>query len=103
MHAEIYYGGFKFYCLLLEKKAYLIDSFKFHEMKFSTVLMNWLIREKMFTFFYNKFKPVNRMHYMKCGVNASLLTQFWLLQKVCSTLDHCFIMTHSICREGDML
>ena len=43
------------------------------------------------------------MHYMKCGVNSSLLTQFWLLQKVCGTLDHCFIMAHSICKEGDTL
>ena len=30
------------------------------------------------------------MHYIKCGVNGSLLSQFWLLQKVCGTLDHCF-------------
>jgi len=22
----------------------------------------------MFTYFYNKFRPVNRMHYIKCGV-----------------------------------
>ena len=34
--------------------------------------MNWLIWEKMFTYFHNKFRPVNRMHYMKCGVNSSL-------------------------------
>jgi len=26
--------------------------------------MNWLIREKMFTYFLNIFKPVNRMHYI---------------------------------------
>ena len=36
--------------------------------------MNWLIREKMFTHFYNTFRPVNRMHYTKYGVNISLLT-----------------------------
>jgi len=36
------------------------------------------------------------MHYIKCDVNSSLLTKFWLLQKVCGTLVHCFIMTHSI-------
>jgi len=36
--------------------------------------MNWLIREKMFTYFYNKFRPVNRMYYVQCGVNSSLLT-----------------------------
>jgi len=33
---------FKFYCLFLEKKVYLINfSFKFNEMKFYSVLMNW--------------------------------------------------------------
>jgi len=26
----------------------------------------------MFTYFYNKFSPVNRIHYIKCGVNSSL-------------------------------
>ena len=56
-------GDFKLYCLLLEKKAYLIDfSFKFKEIKFCTLLMNWLIWKKMFTYFYNKFRPVNRKH-----------------------------------------
>ena len=43
------------------------------------------------------------MHYMKCGVNSSLLTQFWLLQKVCGTMNHCFIITHSIHKEGDTI
>ena len=33
--------------------------------------MNWLIWEKIFTYFYTKFRPVNRMHYIKCGVNSS--------------------------------
>ena len=28
----------------------------------------------MFTYFYNKFRPVNHMHYIKYGVNSSLLT-----------------------------
>ena len=32
--------------------------------------MNWLIREKMLTYFYNKFRPVNCMHYIKYGVNT---------------------------------
>jgi len=32
--------------------------------------MNWLIWEKMFTYFYNKFRPMNRMHYIKFGVNV---------------------------------
>jgi hypothetical protein len=66
-------GNFKFYCLILEKKTYLLDfSFKFNEIKFCALHMNWLIWEKMFTYFYNKFKPVNHIHYMKCGVNSSL-------------------------------
>jgi len=57
----------------------------------------------MFTYFYNKFRPVNHTYYIKCGVNSSLVTQFWLLHKVCGTLDHCFITTHSIHKEGDIL
>jgi len=67
---------FKFYCLLLGgEKASLIDfSFKFNEIKFCTVLMIWLIQEKMLTYFYNKYRPVSRMHYIKCVVNSSLLT-----------------------------
>ena len=32
--------------------------------------MNWLIGEKIFTYFYNKFWPLNRMHYIECGVNT---------------------------------
>jgi len=61
--------------LTLGKKVYLVDfSFKFNETKFCTVLMNWLIREEMFTYFYNKFRPVNHMYYIKCGVNSSLLS-----------------------------
>jgi hypothetical protein len=65
--------------------------------------MNWLVQEKMFIYFCNKFRPVNRMYYIKFGLNSSLLTQFWLLHKVCGTLDHCFIMTHSIHKQGDIL
>jgi len=53
--AEFFTGDFKFYCLLLGKKTYFIDfSFKFNEIKFCTLLMNWLIWEKMFTYFHNK-------------------------------------------------
>jgi hypothetical protein len=26
--------------------------------------MNWLIREKIFTYFYNTFRPMNLMHYI---------------------------------------
>ena len=46
---------------------------------------------------------MNRMHYIKCGVNSSLLTYFLLLRKVCGTLDHCFITTHSIHKQGNIL
>ena len=59
-----------------------------------------VMKKKMFTNFCNKFRPVNHMHYIKCAVNNSLLTLFWLLQKVCGTLDPCFITTHSIHKEG---
>ena len=64
--------------------------------------MNWLIWEKEFTCFYNKFMPVNRMHYIKCGLNSSLLTLLWMLHKVCGTLDPCFITAHTIHKEGDL-
>jgi len=47
-------------------------SLKFNEIKFFTLLLNWLILEKIFAYFYNKFSPVNRVHYIKCGVNSSL-------------------------------
>jgi len=58
-----------------KKKTYLLDfSFKFNEIKFCTLLMNCLIWKTMFTYFYNKLSSVNRMHYIKCGVNSSLLT-----------------------------
>jgi len=72
---KFFLGFFKFQCMLLEKKLYLTDfSFKFNETKFCTLLMNWSIQEKIFTYFYNKFRPLNRMHYIKCGVNSSSLT-----------------------------
>jgi len=34
--------------------------------------LNWLIWEKMFTYFYNKFRPVNHMYFIKYCVNSSL-------------------------------
>jgi hypothetical protein len=42
---------------------------KFNEIKFCTLLVNWLIWKKMLTYFYNKFRPVNHMHYIKFGLN----------------------------------
>ena len=93
---EFFLEFFKFQCMLLEKKSYLIDfSFKFNAIKFGNLLMNWFIREKMFAYCYNKFRPLNRIHYVKCSVNSLLLTKFWLLQKVCGTLDHYFTTTHN--------
>jgi hypothetical protein len=62
-------GDFDFKCLLL-KKTYLVDfSLKFKEIKFCTPFMNWLIREKMFAYFYNKVRPMNCIHFIKCDVN----------------------------------
>jgi len=56
----------------------------------------------MFTYFCNKSRPVNRMHYIKCTVNSSLLSLLWLLQKVYGTLEPSFITTHSIHKECDL-
>jgi hypothetical protein len=59
---------------LRERKVYLIYfPFKVKEIKSYTLFMNWLIWEKMFTYFYNKFRSVNCMHYTKCSVNSLLL------------------------------
>jgi hypothetical protein len=41
-------------------------------MEFFILLVNLLIREKIFTYFYNKFRPVTRMYFIKCCVNSSL-------------------------------
>jgi len=60
---------------LRKKKSYLIDfSFKFNEIKFCNLLMNWLSQENIFTYFYNKFMHVNHIRYIKYGENSSLLT-----------------------------
>ena len=68
---EFFLGVFKFQCMLLGKKSYLLDfSFKFNAIKFGNLLMNWFVREKMFTYCYNKFGPLNRMHCVKCSVNS---------------------------------
>jgi hypothetical protein len=43
-------GGFKFLCLPLGKKSYLLHfSFKFNEVKFFALFMNWIIQKKNFT------------------------------------------------------
>ena len=55
----------------------------------------------MLTYFYNEFRPVDCMHFIKRGVNNSWLTQLCLLH-ACGTLGHCFILTHSINTEGDL-
>ena len=44
---EFFLGVFKFQCMLLEKKSYIIDfSFKFNAIKFGNLLMNLFIRKK---------------------------------------------------------
>jgi len=46
---EFFSGVFKFQCMLLEKKSYLIDfSFKFNALKFGNLRMNLFIRKKNF-------------------------------------------------------
>jgi len=60
---------------LRKKKSYLIDfTFKFNAIKFGNLHTNWFIQKKIFSYFYNKFRPVNRMHYITCSVNSLLLT-----------------------------
>jgi hypothetical protein len=57
--------------MFVGKKAYLIDfSFKFNGIKVCAELMNWSMRKKIFAYFYDKFRPVNLMNYIKCGVNS---------------------------------
>jgi hypothetical protein len=56
--------------------------------------MNWLIWEKMFIHFYNKFTPLNCMCFIKCGANITQLMWIWLLQMICGTLDHCLVTNH---------
>ena len=87
---------FKLQCMLLGKKSYPLDfSFKFNAIKFGNLLMNCFIREKMFTYCYNKFRLLNCMHYVKCSVN-DLLHIIVVMQKVCGSLDHYFTAAHTI-------
>jgi hypothetical protein len=58
--------------------------------------MNWLIGEKMFTYFYNKFRPVDCKQFIKLSVKILLLTQFWLLQAIRSTLVHYYITIENL-------
>ena len=87
--------------LTLRKKSYLIDfSFKFNEIKFCTLLMNWLIWEKMLTYFYNKFRPVNCMYFIKCCVNSSLHNSGCCIRSVAPWIT--VLSWHSIQKEGDI-
>ena len=56
----------------------------------------------MFTYFYNIFRPVNRMYFTKCCVNIALHNSDCCIRSValCITV---FITTHSIHKEGDIL
>jgi hypothetical protein len=62
--------------------------------------MSWLIWEKIFTYFYNKFSPMNRMLYMKCGVNSSLHNSGCCRRCVAPWIT--FITTHRIHKEDDL-
>jgi len=63
--------------------------------------MNCLIQEKMFTYFYNKFRPMNRMYYIKSGVNSSLHNSGCLTRSVAPWIT--FIVAQGIHKEGDIL
>jgi len=92
---------FKFYCLLLgEKEAHLIDfSFKFNEIKFCSA--NELVNvAKNVSYFYNKCRPVNCMHYIKCAVNSSLLTSGCYRRSVAPYIP--VLSQHSIHKGGDL-
>lgn len=53
-----------------EREASLIDlPLKFKEIKFGNLSMNWLTQDNMLT--YNKFSPVNCIHYLKCSINIT--------------------------------
>jgi len=62
--------------------------------------MNWLIQEKVFTYFYDKFRPVNCMHYITCVVNSSLHNSGCCRRSVVPY--YCFIKTHNIHNGGDL-
>ena len=63
--------------------------------------MSWLIGEKMFTHFYNKFRPVNCMYYIKCGVNSLLHNSGCCIRSVAPWMTG--LSWHSIHKEGDIL
>jgi len=63
--------------------------------------MHWLIQEKIFAYFYNRFRPVNRMYIIKCAVNISLHNSGCCIRSVAPWIS--FITTHSIHKEGDVL
>jgi hypothetical protein len=64
--------------------------------------MNWLIREKIFTYFYNKFRPVNSLYYIKCVVNKSLHNSGCCIRSMVHWTT-VFFKIHSMHKEGDIL
>jgi len=63
--------------------------------------MNWLIRKKIFAYFYNKLRPVNCMRYIKCDVNSSLHNSGGCIRSVAPWIT--VLSRHSIHEEGDIL
>jgi len=55
---------------------------------------SWECKNHMYTI-WNNWLFTNYIHH--------IASHFWLLQKVCGILDHCFITTHIIHNEGDTL
>jgi hypothetical protein len=89
-------GDLNFCAYSQKKKSYLLHfSFKFNQVKFFALFMNWLIHKKIFTSLIINL-GLNCMRFIKCSSNTLLLTCFWLLQKVSGTLDHYFITAYTI-------
>jgi len=63
--------------------------------------MNWLSWERLFTYFYNKFRPVNHIHYIKCGVNSSLHNSGCCIRSVAPWIT--VLSRHSIHKDGAIL
>ena len=64
--------------------------------------MNWLIWDKMFTYFYNKFRPLNHMYYIKCGVKSSLPNSGCCIRSVAPWIT--VLSRHTVfTKEGDIL
>jgi hypothetical protein len=93
--AGILNWGFKFLMPAFRKKDHIEFAFRFKEMKFRILFMNWLTREKMFTHFNNIFGCVNCMYYLKWSVSI-LLHNSGCCRSSVVYLGHSFVTTHSL-------